>query len=53
MWRSWWLEIDTTKTEVITCCVQASFSEINLAAYSQSGTVIDMQVLRNGTKVVR
>ena len=32
---------------------QAEFSEINLAAYTDSGTVVDIQVLRNGTKVVR
>ena len=32
---------------------QAEFSEINLAGYSESGTVVDIQVTRNGTKVVR
>ncbi|PVD24729.1 hypothetical protein C0Q70_15214 [Pomacea canaliculata] len=32
---------------------QAEFSEINLAAYSDSGTMVDIQVNRNGTKVVR
>ncbi|XP_064605137.1 synapsin-like [Liolophura sinensis] len=32
---------------------QAEFSEINLAAYTDSGTVVDIQVTRNGTKVVR
>ena len=32
---------------------QAEFSEINLAAYTDSGTVVDIQVNRNGTKVVR
>ncbi|ESO12867.1 hypothetical protein HELRODRAFT_93529 [Helobdella robusta] len=32
---------------------QAEFSEINLAAYSETGTVVDIQVMRNGTKVVR
>ncbi|ELU06331.1 hypothetical protein CAPTEDRAFT_158296 [Capitella teleta] len=32
---------------------QATFSEINLAAYTDSGTVVDIQVTRNGTKVVR
>lgn len=32
---------------------QAEFSEINLAAYTSSGTVVDIQVTRNGSKVVR
>ncbi|XP_035676266.1 synapsin-3-like isoform X6 [Branchiostoma floridae] len=32
---------------------QADFSEINLAAYSDTGTMIDMQINRQGTKVVR
>lgn len=32
---------------------QAEFKEINLASYSDSGTVVDIQVTRNGTKVVR
>uniref|UniRef100_A0A667GHT2 Synapsin III n=1 Tax=Lynx canadensis TaxID=61383 RepID=A0A667GHT2_LYNCA len=32
---------------------QAEFSELNLAAYVTGGCMVDMQVLRNGTKVVR
>ncbi|XP_041111340.1 synapsin-3-like [Polyodon spathula] len=32
---------------------QAEFSEINLSAYVNGGCVIDMQLVRNGTKVVR
>ncbi|XP_055506038.1 synapsin-3-like [Leucoraja erinacea] len=32
---------------------QAEFSELNLAAYVNGGCMIDMQLLRNGTKVVR
>ena len=32
---------------------QAEFREINLAAYTESGTVVDIQVTRNGSKVVR
>ncbi|XP_041112969.1 synapsin-3-like [Polyodon spathula] len=32
---------------------QAEFSEINLAAYVNGGCMIDMQLVRNGTKVVR
>ncbi|XP_063164675.1 synapsin-3 [Candoia aspera] len=32
---------------------QAEFSELNLAAYSTAGCMVDMQVIRNGTKVVR
>lgn len=32
---------------------QAEFSEINLASYSESGAVVDIQVMRNDTKVVR
>ena len=33
--------------------IKAEFSEINLASYSDSGTVVDIQVSRGGTKVVR
>ncbi|KAK3576656.1 hypothetical protein CHS0354_004941 [Potamilus streckersoni] len=32
---------------------QAEFSEINLAAYSETGCMVDIQVNRQGTKVVR
>ncbi|XP_028400080.1 synapsin-2-like [Dendronephthya gigantea] len=32
---------------------QAEFSELNLASYSDSGTVVDIQVRREGTVVVR
>ncbi|XP_063785108.1 synapsin-3 [Pseudophryne corroboree] len=32
---------------------QAEFSELNLASYVNGGCMIDMQVIRNGTKVVR
>ncbi|KAM3926595.1 synapsin-3 [Leptodactylus fuscus] len=32
---------------------QAEFSEINLAAYVNGGCMVDMQVMRNGSKVVR
>ncbi|XP_022298979.2 synapsin-like [Crassostrea virginica] len=32
---------------------QAEFSEINLASYSDTGTMVDIKVMRNGTKVVR
>ncbi|XP_062989520.1 synapsin-3 [Elgaria multicarinata webbii] len=32
---------------------QAEFSELNLAAYVTAGCMVDMQVVRNGTKVVR
>ncbi|KAM5170733.1 synapsin-3 [Mantella aurantiaca] len=32
---------------------QAEFSELNLAAYVNGGCMVDMQVVRNGTKVVR
>ncbi|XP_027680872.1 synapsin-3 [Chelonia mydas] len=32
---------------------QAEFSELNLAAYVTGGCMVDMQVMRNGTKVVR
>ncbi|KAM9312563.1 synapsin-3 isoform 1-T1 [Gastrophryne carolinensis] len=32
---------------------QAEFSELNLAAYVNGGCMVDMQVMRNGTKVVR
>nr|ACO95333.1 synapsin III isoform IIIa (predicted) [Dasypus novemcinctus] len=32
---------------------QAEFSELNLAAYVTGGCMVDMQAMRNGTKVVR
>ncbi|XP_028661242.2 synapsin-3-like [Erpetoichthys calabaricus] len=32
---------------------QAEFSEINLASYVNGGCMVDMQLVRNGTKVVR
>ncbi|XP_060695374.1 synapsin-3-like [Hemiscyllium ocellatum] len=32
---------------------QAEFSELNLAAYVNGGCMVDMQLIRNGTKVVR
>nr|XP_034342598.1 synapsin-3 isoform X2 [Arvicanthis niloticus] len=32
---------------------QAEFSELNLAAYVTGGCMVDMQVVRNGTKIVR
>ncbi|NP_001079204.1 synapsin III L homeolog [Xenopus laevis] len=32
---------------------QAEFSELNLAAYVNGGCMVDMQVMRNGTKVVK
>ncbi|XP_060603309.1 synapsin-like isoform X2 [Ruditapes philippinarum] len=32
---------------------QAEFNEINLASYSDTGTMVDIQVTRQGTKVVR
>ncbi|XP_021060004.1 synapsin-3 isoform X1 [Mus pahari] len=32
---------------------QAEFSELNLAAYVTGGCMVDMQVMRNGTKIVR
>ncbi|XP_077987663.1 synapsin-like isoform X2 [Glandiceps talaboti] len=32
---------------------QCEFSELNLAAYSEGGTMVDMQLYRQGTKVVR
>nr|XP_023394997.1 synapsin-3 [Loxodonta africana]XP_023395001.1 synapsin-3 [Loxodonta africana] len=32
---------------------QAEFSELNLAAYVTGGCMVDIQVMRNGTKVVR
>uniref|UniRef100_A0A8D0CBW9 Synapsin III n=1 Tax=Salvator merianae TaxID=96440 RepID=A0A8D0CBW9_SALMN len=32
---------------------QAEFSELNLASYVTTGCMVDMQVIRNGTKVVR
>lgn len=32
---------------------QVEFHEINLAAYTDQGTMVDIQVMRNGTRVVR
>uniref|UniRef100_A0A8C4HWN0 Synapsin-3 n=1 Tax=Dicentrarchus labrax TaxID=13489 RepID=A0A8C4HWN0_DICLA len=37
----------------IPCVPQAEFSEINLASYVNSGCMVDMQVNKGGTKVVR
>ena len=34
-------------------CVQAEFGDLNLASYSDSGTMVDIQVYREGTVVVR
>lgn len=34
-------------------CTQAEFDMINLASYTTTGTVVDIQVTRNGTRVVR
>ena len=33
--------------------VQAEFGDLNLASYSDSGTMVDIQVYREGTVVVR
>jgi len=35
------------------CISQAEFSEVNLASYVNSGCMVDMQVNKGGTKVVR
>ncbi|XP_070558686.1 synapsin-like isoform X2 [Ptychodera flava] len=32
---------------------QCEFSELNLASYSEGGTMVDMQLYRQGTKIVR
>ncbi|CAK9290459.1 unnamed protein product [Gordionus sp. m RMFG-2023] len=32
---------------------QAEFKEINVAAYTDTGTVVDMQLMKGGTKVIR
>lgn len=32
---------------------QAQFADLNLASYSDSGTMVDIQVYREGTVVVR
>ena len=32
---------------------QAEFHELNLAAYSDTGVMVDIQVIRGGNKVVR
>lgn len=34
-------------------CIQAQFADLNLASYSDSGTMVDIQVYREGTVVVR
>ena len=34
-------------------CLQAEFGDLNLASYSDSGTMVDIQVYREGTVVVR
>ena len=33
--------------------IQAQFADLNLASYSDSGTMVDIQVYREGTVVVR
>jgi len=33
--------------------LQAEFKDINLAAYSDAGTLVDINIYRNGTHVVR
>lgn len=38
---------------LIFLCVQAEFGDLNLASYSDSGTMVDIQVYREGTVVVR
>lgn len=38
---------------ILTITFQAEFSELNLVAHADGTYAVDMQVLRNGTKVVR
>lgn len=38
---------------VAVLCTQAQFADLNLASYSDSGTMVDIQVYREGTVVVR
>jgi len=40
-------------TSTLVPCIQAEFDMINLASYTSTGTVVDIQVTRNGTRVVR
>lgn len=42
-----------TETHRCTVILQAEFSELNLVAHADGTYAVDMQVLRNGTKVVR
>ena len=51
----WRFKSDIFKSKYISLFLtfQAEFSEINLASYSDTGTMVDIQVTRQGTKVVR
>lgn len=42
-----------TETLCSSVTLQAEFSELNLVAHADGTYAVDMQVLRNGTKVVR
>ena len=37
----------------ISLFLQAEFADLNLASYSDSGTMVDIQIYREGTVVVR
>lgn len=45
--------VQRTETHCCPVILQAEFSELNLVAHADGTYAVDMQVLRNGTKVVR
>lgn len=49
----WWLLCGGLRLTAVLFTLQAEFSELNLVAHADGTYAVDMQVLRNGTKVVR
>ena len=59
----WIIQKHTVNTNVLHCwclipsvwfcfLLQAEFSELNLTAYVTGGCMVDMQIVKNGTKTV-
>nr|XP_028603328.1 synapsin-3 isoform X1 [Podarcis muralis]XP_028603329.1 synapsin-3 isoform X1 [Podarcis muralis] len=53
IWKSKYFQGKKVNGEFEIRVEQAEFSELNLASYVGTGCMVDMQVIRNGTKVVR
>ena len=47
------LEPETALRDFNQRCLKAEFKEINLASYSNNGTIVDLNVERNGIRLVR